>query len=388
MKKVVLAAALAAAILVPAASAKHAPRVKLALLPLPASAIGPAATLLPLQPGSGATANSQAARRGQFLTPTHSVAAAPASAFASLGRISGYVLDYGLGAGGGSGVTEVWTSVDRYETRLHANTGLAFWKSADRRVGQFSHGGLAVSGKTEAVESVGTRRFAYLVGFSAGNFDPVFGLDEQFVEGRYEAEVMVWAGTAAAAEKLGPTLAKKLDTRIREALAGRLHARPVKLPAKQKAGPPSGGPDLGALALKTSDLTGPATLLGPFYLDDFFNPTALSVLNVPMNPAGRFDQLVQVLEWCPTANQASFLADFRAAATLSGSGVAQLDLGNLGDGARGFIENSSSGGAARLLFSSGRLVESIDVSSVNGVQAPDVQKLARTAASYIDAAGL
>jgi hypothetical protein len=390
--KGLVVAALIAAVVVPAASAKSAARVKLSVLPLPASSIGPAATSLSLQSDSGLAPNTDAGRRGQLLTPTHSLAVLSASHLVKLGRISGYKLDYGLGASGGAGVTEVWTSVDEYKASAGAKKGLAFWKLIDGRgFPQYDHGGLglAVVHKALKVAAVGSGRFAFFVGFSAANIAPVFGVDEQFTEGRYEADVMVWAGTAAAAKKLAPTLAKKLDARIKQALAGRLHATPVKLPPKQKPGPPIGGPDLGALALHASDVSPPGTVFGS-YLVDPIDPTARSTLMVTMNPAGQFDQFTQEIEWCPTANQASFMADFLTAnaLTVGGSVISQLDLGGIGDGARGWIANNSGGGAAQVVFSSGQLLEILLVTSQNGVQASDAQKLAQTAANYINAAGL
>ena len=261
-------------------------------MPLPKSVIGRAAKSLPLEPDSGVASNRGPVERGLLLTPTHSLAAPAAARGPDLGRIGGYVLDYGLGASGGAGVTEVWTSVDKYRASAGARKGLAFWKSYDRLPPPHDDQGvpaLTVVHKSEKVVAVGSRRFAFFVGFRAANFAPVFGLDEQFTEGRYEADVMVWAGTAAAARMLAPRLAAKLDARIRQAMAGKLHATPVKLPT-QESGPPEGGPDLGPLALRTSDLIGQARLLGQAYRVDWVNPTALSDLEVAINPAGPFDQ--------------------------------------------------------------------------------------------------
>jgi hypothetical protein len=386
----VMVATLVAASGTPVVAANSRARVRLAVLPLPASMIGSAAKSLRIQADSGATSNKDAARRGLFLTPTHSLAASPAKAFIRLGRIVGYVLDYGLGASGGAGVTEVWTSVDRYKTSADAKKGLTHWKDVDRHgLTEFDHGeGLGVSHHVERVAAVGNWRFAFFIGFRAPNIAPVFGVDEEFTEGRYEAAVIVWAGTAERAKDLAPTLARKLDGRIKRALAGRLHTTPVKLPATRKPGPPDGGPDLAALALKTSDLSGAATLVGQLYLDDPLNPTALSDLDVAMNPAGPFGQLVQEIEWCPTANQASFIADFWAANGLSGSGATQLDLGSVGDGAHGLIAQTSSGGEAEVVLSSGQLMEILYVASQNPVRVSDVQSVAQTAANYINAAGL
>src|SRR5262252_5864805 len=100
----VVAAALIAAMAVSAASARSGVRVRLSLLPLPASSIGSAVRSLPLQPDSGPSTTNPA-KRGLVLTPTHWEGASAQW----WGRINGYVLDYGNGASGGRGVTEVFT---------------------------------------------------------------------------------------------------------------------------------------------------------------------------------------------------------------------------------------------------------------------------------------
>ena len=175
---------------------------------------------------------------------------------------SGYALDYGHGASGAAGVTEVWTSVDSYKTSADAKKGLASWKRWETNLYLPSslHGdALSVTNKKQKAAAIGSARFAVLASYSGSNIAPLFGLDEQFTRGRYEADVTVWAGTAQAAKQLARKLANKLDARIKLALAGRLHAKPVKLPPWPKAGQPPGGPDLAPLALQTTDLNGQAT---------------------------------------------------------------------------------------------------------------------------------
>ena len=149
-----------------------------------------------------------------------------------------------------------------------------------------------------------TSHFAYLTSYSASNIAPVSGVDEQVADGRYVLDVIVTSGDASTAEALAPKLAGKLDARFRLARKGRLHARPVKLP-KLKAGPPPGGPDLSALALRKSDLVGKVTLLKQYVVD----PAAISDFSVFMLPAGRFDALDQEIEWFPVANEANFYAE-------------------------------------------------------------------------------
>src|SRR5215469_13292267 len=107
----VLAAALGvAAFAVPVAPAKSEAPVDLSVLPLPKSVIGSVAKSLPLQPDSGVASNKDPARRGALLMPTRSTLQPATVPWKKLARISGYALDYGLGASGGAGVTEVYTA--------------------------------------------------------------------------------------------------------------------------------------------------------------------------------------------------------------------------------------------------------------------------------------
>jgi hypothetical protein len=250
MRKVLLGAALAAAVLVPAASAGRAHRVQLGVVPLPKSALGPPAHGLALAHDSGAISNEEAA--------THSADATTAK-LKKLGRLTGYALEYGNAFSGKPGVTDVHTGIERYKTAADAKRGLAFWQKEDSKLADLNQPGFAVTSVPVKLPAVGAKHFAYLTSYSASNIVPVSGLDEQLVDGRYVLDVIVTAGDAATAEALAPELAKKLDARLRLALKGRLHAKPVKLP-KLVAGPPPNGPDLTQLALKSADLVGKATV--------------------------------------------------------------------------------------------------------------------------------
>ncbi|MGZ4413060.1 MAG: hypothetical protein ACXVRZ_01595 [Gaiellaceae bacterium] len=356
--------------------------MRLSVLPLPASMLGPAAKSLPLQRDSGVISNKNYFARQLPLTPNRSFVSGLIDP-ATLGRVSGYALDYGHGASGAAGVTEVWTSVDSYKTSADAKKGLASWKRWETNFYLRSslHGdALSVTNKKQKAAAIGSARFAVLASYSGPNIAPLFGLDEQVTEGRYEADVTVWAGTAQAAEQLAPKLAKKLDARIKLALAGRLHAKPVKLPPRPQAGPPPGGPDLAPLALNTTDLSGQATDTVRKYWPALF---ALSFYQVFMHPAGQFDQLQQDIVWYPTANEASFNDDVLA----DDFGPGSLDLSGIGDGAWGVLYNDpTNGGTALLFFSSGQLEESVVVESP--IQPSAVQSIAQTVANKINQAGL
>lgn len=372
-------AGLVAAILVPAASAKSAPRIRLSLIPLPKSSLGPAAHGLALAQDSGALPNSD--------IPV---------GFKKLGRITGYLLDYGDPYRGGTGVTAIETDVNRYRTAGGAKRAIALGRKGDvAGVASLQKVGLAFTGKKLAPPKLGGRRFAFLWASSIAGVDPVSIVDVQWTEGRFTLQVQVAAGSSAAAESLARKLAKRLDKRLRLALAGRLHAKPVKLPPRLKPGPPAGGPSLAALALRPSDLGGPATIVDGSYE---VAPPALSEYDLDMKPAGAFDALTQVIDWWPSSNEAMFFSsvEFPLVANsfsdLAGvpPQVTPVDVSAVGDAARAeTLEFSPSGGApvyfAVVSLSSGQATDFIFASSESAIQTADVQSLAQAAANRLDA---
>jgi hypothetical protein len=363
-----------AAVLVPASAAgSTSARVKMAIVPLPKSSIGSVVRPLPLSHFSGVVSNAAAADQSMSGT---------AKMFQKLGRVSGYRLDYGVAASGGSGVTAVLTGVEQYKTTTAAKRGLAFWKADDSLLRRLlNHGSLGVKNNVLKVRAVGQARFAYLTSYMAANIVPFSTVDERVLEGKYVLQVQVSAGTAAAAKALAPKLAAKLDARLKLALKGRLHAVPVKLPPKQTAGPPTDGPDLSALALKTSDFTEPATLAGQGYSVD---KGMISCFDVAMSPAGSFDLLGQEVQWYATANQAAFEADWRNALFLSAGNLhrfSQMSIGHGLQGAWGFIGKSAGG---MFTLTVGRLDVFVLVVDKSTVSPGDLMTLAQTLAIRLD----
>jgi len=364
--------ALAAAVLVPGASASRAPGVKLAVIPLPKSALGAPAHGLALAYESGAISNAAAADNTTDATT---------ATIKKLGRLNGYALAYGDPYIGAAGVTFVRTGIEQYKTSADAKRGLAFWRKEDAELSALDHPGFAVTNVLLKVPPLGTWRFAYLTSFSASNIAPVSSIDEHFADGRYVLDVSVTAGSAAAASALAPKLAKKLDSRLRLALKGRLHAKPVKL-AKQQPERPPGGPDLSAMALKASDLAGAASVTSQGY---FADPGAISDYSVFIYPAGPFDLLDQEIEWYPNANEASFYADLVNAMALSQKGTTALDLSSLGYNAQGSVSEGSISTSA-VVFSTGNLGEFIFMGFGGGsINSGDVTNVAQTAAARITA---
>ena len=374
-------AAVVAALLAPAAAAKSSKPLHLSLIPLPKSSLGSAAGGLELAYDSGVVSNSRGEREHAFFGSAH---------LNGIGRISGYALHYGNEASGLAGVDSVWTSIDKYKNAKDASRGLNWWKHDDGKfVTALNHGGLSVTHARVKVPAVGSARFGDLTSYSASNIRPVSSFDEWFVEGRYLLDVRVAAGAAAEAKALAPKLAKKLDARLKLAFKGRLRGKPVKLPTKPMQGPPAGGPNLSAMALAPSDVSGQAKIVSHFYASEpySYQPDFLDLSHyvVAMNPAGPFGMLNQEIEWFPTANEASFFADRWFALDAAASGVKTLDLSSVGDGARGLYLQSSSGSSAVVMFSTGQLAEVLQVNSQSGERAPDITSVAQAAANRINA---
>ena len=376
MKKIVLAAVLAAAMLAPAAPASSRHRVKLAVVVLPKPALGAPADSFPLARDSGPVSNRNAAAHTPDATP---------KTLKKLGRLGGYALEYGNAFTGAAGVTDVRTAVDRYRTAGDARRALGFWKREDSELTKLDNPDFSVTSVPVELPppAAHTSRFAYLTSYSAANIAPVSGIDEQVADGRYVLDVIVTAGTAAAAEQLAPELMKKLDARFRLAHAGRLHAKAVRLP-QLKAGPPRGGPDLSSLALRRADLSGKVTVTKQYVVD----PAAISDYSVFMFPAGPFDALDQEIEWYPVPNEASFFADFENAAVLSRGGTTALDLSGVGDGAQGSITVGSGFSGGQVFLASDHLAEFIFTADDGPISSAAVKNVAQAAANRIDMAGL
>lgn len=387
MKKALLVAALMA-VVVPAASASRAPRVKLPLVPLPKSALGAAGRSLALSRDSGVVSNADASNNS---------ISAKANTFDKLGRITGYRLTYGDRYSGRSGVTEIETGVEKYRSSAGAKHGLAFWHKDDAKITALVPYGLTASLKALKAPKVGTRRFAEGTTLTVPNAVPVSLVDEQFTEGQYVLHVDVAAGSLSAAGGVAGKLARALDRRFRLAEAGHLRGKPVKLPPQLKAGPPAGGPDLATLALTTSDLGGQATIVDHAYGTPSW--PSLSDYSLDMQPAGTFAALTQSIEWLPSANEATFLGEFTGSAFayvlsqgLVPGGTGQftpVDLSAVGDEAfGGSVVVTRTGQPTVYLgivsLSSGEADDLVLVAGQSPIQAADIASLAQAAANRLN----
>ncbi len=375
------AAALVTGVLAPAAAGGSAPvRVELAAVPLPKSAIGSVARPLQLSRFSGAVSNAAAAARSMnFSVKTVN----------KLGRVWGYVLDYGVAASGRSGVTDVSTSIEKYKTAAAAKRGLAFWRKNDSLLGLLNHGSFSVrnflftkpDGRLK-IGAVGQAWFAYLTQYQAPNIAPFSTFDQRFREGKYLLQVQV-SGTPGADTRLASRLRDQLDMRLELALKGRLHAKPPVTPPPLRGAAPHNGPDLSTLALKATDLSGTVQVREGYVVD----PAAISCYTVTMRPAGPFVILWHDTEWYATANQAAFEADRRNALHLSYRGSTGLDLSSVGHNAQGVLGLSGDPShvyAGGFSLSVGHLAEFVAVIKDARVQASDLQTLAQTVAARLD----
>ena len=382
-----LSATLAAAVFVPASSASSPHRVRLALVPLPKSAVGAAGKPLALTHDSGVVSNARAASNSESGTTAK---------FKSLGRVTtGYDLTYGDPFSGGTGITQIASGIEEYKTAAGAKKGLAFWRKDDNaQVKSLQQYGVGVSLKVVKVPRIGKGRFGYGTTFTFPNLAPTAGVDEQAVDGKYVLDVSVSGDPLSAASHLASKLLQTLDRRLQLAEKGRLRAKPVKLLPPLKAGPPAGGPDLATLTLATSDLTGTATISDQAYRVD---SAALSAYVLDMKPAGQFQNLTQEIEWYATANEAMVITSLEQAIVGRELGaflgvtptVTPVDLSSIGDNAKGEILQFSANGQSVYVgmvgLARGQASDFVLFTSASPLQASDVQSLAQAAATHLDA---
>lgn len=304
MRRGILAAIVAFAVLVPAtaAPAAHRPaRTRLQLVPLQTAQLGPAGASLALAYGSGwISADGTPLNSGGGILIIQG-----SEGDGTGGYIAGYALDYGDPYTGSTGVTEIRTSVQAYNTRADARRALVFAHLRDEFF-QISLDSPFFAGTAKKVKParVGQRRFGYLTTQTAPNLNPLVKLDEQVTAGRYVLDLTVTAGSASAAEQVAPHLLRVLHRRLQLLLGGHASGAPPKLPPPPKDGQPPGGPDLSTLILQPSDV-------GQSHAVNLFQgytaaPPALSDFFMILEPAGPYDTLEQQIGWWPTATEASY----------------------------------------------------------------------------------
>lgn len=404
-----LGAALVAAVLVPAASGKSAPaptipdlrfpshtigampasltgaarhhhaksRLKIAIVPLPKSVIGPAAASLTVIYSSGPLSNSDAAQQSNgFVSPRR---------LKRLGRVTGYTLGYGDLMSGGTGVTQVVSGVEEYKTAADAKKGLAFWKKDDAKVTEFHGPTLATTNAPVKLPAIGAGHYAFLTTFTVPTVNPIYTVVERVAQGRFVLDLDVSAASVAAAKQLAPVLARKLDRRLRLMLAHRLKGRPVGIPFPPDGGPPPGGPDLSTLIVQPSDV-------GQDHIVNLLqgygtNPPAISGYSMLLTPAGPYDLLQQEIDWYPNATEATYEAAFQLAsfyefaAFPGGGGITSVDVSGAGDGAQAAM--MTGGGLGEVVLARGPAVDMVIVIG-DSFTASNLQNLAYVTADRLD----
>jgi hypothetical protein len=368
----ILVVAVAAAILcgsaVSAASARHAPKIRLPLVPLQTAQLGSTGASLPIEFDSGPVTNRDGPPQ-----------------LKKLGRLGGYLLDYGDPYLGGAGVTSIATQVERFRTPAGAKKGLRFWKKNDKSTTAiYRLIGVTAGAHFFKVPAVGSGHFAYTTSLQIPNADPVYNVDEEASSGSYVLHASVTAGTESTGEHLAPVLMRKLEHRLREMLGGRLRGKPAKLPKVPEPGPPPGGPDLSTFVLGASDFTGQATVVDQGYDPD---PGAVSTYGIDLQPAGPFDEVQQTISWYANANETTWQGTLFAdifSSSAAGNGTV-VDLSAVGDNAHGVILTGAAEPFVFVTMWQGQALDFALAQAPATIQPSDVQTLAQAMATHLNA---
>jgi hypothetical protein len=387
VRRIALAAAFVAAVLVPLASASNASQPKLAVLPLPKAQLGQVGRSLSLAADSGVDSNAHSASQA-----TGNVTA---KRLKRLGRISGYLLDWGTPFSDSPGVSEIKTEVERYRTAATARRGLGFWRKQELDVRALKAFGLHVSFKRVALAHVLHPYWAYLTTARVHGLQPVYAVDAEMLDGAYLLDVSIAAGSPGDAKRLAPLIAQKLVRRFGLAQQGRLQAKPFRLP-HDKPGPPAHGAKPAQIALARSDVGSPATVRHAGYVSprEAFDEYAISAYDLLMAPAGSYDELEQEVSVAKSALEAKYFAALAGGAlgrALGASGNAtQVDLSTVGDNAFGELVHVSAGTNSAdgtiVVLTRGKYFDFVIAASTAKLSAADVQSLAQKAAHRLDSA--
>ncbi len=385
--RVALVAAFVAAVLLPVASASGASQIRLALLPLPKAALGQAGHSLSLAPDSGVDSNEHSASQA-----TGNVTAARLK---RLGRISGYLLDFGTPFSDSPAVSEIQTEVEHYRTPAAASKGLGFWRKQELDVRALKQFGLHVTFQKVVLPHAPRPNWAYLTSGRIHGLKPIYGVDAQMVEGAYLLDVSIAAGSPAAAKRLVPVIAQKFDRRFRLARQGRLHGKPFKL-SRPKPGPPAHGPKPSRVVLTRSDVGSPATVRHAGYVSprNAFDEYASSAYDLALAPAGSsYDELAQEVSVAGSALEVKYFAALASGLLAHGGGPGtptRVSLSGVGDNAFGELVQISAGGnsasEAIVVLSRGKYLDFVIAVATAKLSASDVQSLAQKAAHRLDVA--
>ena len=386
MRRSFVLAAVAATVLVTATGASSAPQIDLAIVPLPKSALGAHARAFPLLRDSGVVSNAAAAN--------DSAGTVTAGQLTRLGRATGYMLDYGNPFGSGPGVTEIQTEIDRYRSAADARKGLEFWRRDELKTSAMKKFGIDLSVHKLSLSGVPAPGWEYGGTALIKGLKPLHGVDADFQQGHYVLSVSISAGSTSAAARAVPGVARKLYQRVRLALAGRLHAAPVKLPPPVKPGPPPHGPKPRDMVLTKSDVGAPATVRHRGYSKpkNALDQNAVSAYDLTMAPAGSYPYIAQEVLVGANHAEVQYFAGIAMGAGATGPGKVKatpVDLAGIGDGARGEILRLTANGRtayeAVVVLSRGSYLGFSLAAQASALTAADVRSFAHLAASRFNA---
>jgi hypothetical protein len=221
-----VAFAVLAAVFCPAAAAIEPSR--LALMPLPRQALGPDAVGLSLASDSGVDSNADAAR--------HAGGGVTAADLARYGRITGYTLDYALPLTSARppahSLLGVQTIAELYRDESTATKGLVFWRGVTKRLSTTKVNGVTV-GLSPFEVRVGDGTFAFVLTYRRAGKPILYVGDVVFRTGDLLGAVFVTASDEPGLRARTVGFANRLEMRIQQVLAGKIHGPPVAIPAKK-----------------------------------------------------------------------------------------------------------------------------------------------------------
>jgi hypothetical protein len=372
--------------LVAASSAKSASHVDLASVPLPASAIGSVAHSLPVARDSGFDSNQQSA--------SQSSSGVTAAELKRLGRVTGYLVDYGNPFGEQPGIRQIQTEVELYASAPQARKGLDFWRRQELNNDELKALGLTFSFQRLRPSGIPGQHWVYGSSISIKGLAPLYGVDAQLQQGKYLLDVSVAGSSIPAAAKLIPALADKLDQRLQRALAGHLPSAHVKVPAPLQPGPPASGPKPADLVLKPADV-GSATVIHKGYSKpkDALDDNAVSVYDLAMTSTGSYRFVTQEVLVGSNGLEAQYFGAIALGAVTAAFGkqvkVTPVDLSGVGDNGRGDLlkitVNGKTASEAVLVLNHGTYLAFAVAASASALTASDAQSLVHLMAKRLDA---
>jgi hypothetical protein len=215
-----------------------------------------------------------------------------------LGRLTGFELDY-VDSGytaldRGKGLLGIETSVDLYRNAKAARKGMAFWLKDEKTFAGLKPSGVKIAFKPVPAPKVGQERWSFAGALTVNGKPPIYGVDIVFRVGALIADVTVTSADPKSGRAIVKSLARKLETRIRQVLSGKVKGPPVQVPGKVKAGPPSNGMDLTAMAIKPADIAGGKIERQGYQLDPDVSPVSEFYREISGSAFAAFNEKIEL----------------------------------------------------------------------------------------------